>query len=215
MNLELQETVGKIRTSIPELCAQILLVFIIPIVLINAKVLPVQYRVVILTVLVGLLFVVLISEKWTFRMLGLTTKIPRKALLVYTLFTIASAVFIAVAGIHLGQSPSGPWWQYQHFVYLFFIVSVVQEIAYRGYLMPALATFEKSPLALMLTNAALFTFLHSIFPNYLLNLPLAFIGGIAFAWIYYKYPYTFLIIISHAVLNFVAVWYGFFTISAF
>lgn len=79
--------------------------------------------------------------------------------------------------------------------------------------MPALASVERSPAALILTNAVLFTFLHAVFPNYLINLPLAFVGGIAFASMYYKYPNLWLIMISHAVLNFVAVWYGFFTVA--
>jgi membrane protease YdiL (CAAX protease family) len=212
MHPTLHAASARIRTSIPELCAQILLVFIVPIILINTGVLPIQHRVAILTVLVGLLFIVLIMEKWNFKMLGFGN-VSRKAVLAYTLFTLAGVALIAVTGRHIGTPIEGSWWQYPHFLYLFFLVSATQEIAYRGYLMPALATFEKSPVALILTNAALFTFLHSIFPNYLMNLPLAFVGGIAFAWIYLKYPNTLLIILSHAVLNFAAVWYGFFTLA--
>jgi membrane protease YdiL (CAAX protease family) len=215
MNSELQDTVAKIRTSTPELAVQILVVFIIPIVLINTGIIPIEYRVPVLAILVTTLCIFLVAEKWTLRMLGFRRTVPLKTILAYTLFTIVGVWAISRLGRYLGYTPTDTWWQVPHFLYLFFIVSAFQEIAYRGYLMPALATFEKSPVALIVTNAALFTFLHSVFPNYSINLPLAFVGGIGFACMYYKYPNMLAITLSHAVLNFAAVWYGFFTVAGF
>ena len=212
MNSELRDTVAKIRTTVPLLSAHILFVFIIPIILIITGVIPIEYRIIVLSVVVSALFIILIAEKWTLRMLGF--RMPtKKEMLGYTIFTFVGVIAISQLGAHIGTSTVTIWWQQPHFLYLFFIVSVLQELAYRGYLMPALASVERSPLAIILTNAVLFAFLHAIFPNYLTNLPLAFVGGIAFAAIYYKYPNLVLIMLSHAVLNFVAVWYGFFTIG--
>ena len=55
-------------------------------------------------------------------------------------------------------------------------------------------------------------FLHSIFPNPTIGLPIAFIGGLGFALMYMKYPSLLLIIISHSIINFFVVLYGFFVI---
>ena len=212
MDQQLRTTVERIRTTTPLLSLHILLVFIIPIVLIVTGIIPIQYRISILSTVVAALFIILIAEKWTLRMLGFYTP-SRKAVVAYTAFTLIGVIAVSQFGSHIGYTGVTDWWSYPHFLYLFFIVSMLQELAYRGYLMPALASVEKSPAALILTNAVLFTFLHVIFPHYSINLPLAFIGGIAFAAIYYKYPNLFLIILSHSVLNFIAVWYGFFTIA--
>ena len=212
MNSQLQETVQSIRTSIPELSAQIITVFIFPIVLLVTGILPLKHRVILLTVLVSTLVLVLIAERWTPRMLGFKYKLSRSSVLAYTVFTLIGVAMIGQLGAYLGYTPTDNWWHNPHFLYLFLIVSFLQELAYRGYLMPALATFEKSTTARILTNAALFTFLHAIFPNYLINLPLAFVGGVGFAYMYNKYPSILLISISHAILNFTAVWLGFFTV---
>lgn len=212
MNSSLEETTQSIRTSIPELSAQIITVFIFPIVLLVTGILPLEHRVLILGLLVGALSIVLIAERWTPKMLGFRYSLSRSSIVAYLIFTTLGVVGIMQLGKYLGYTPVHNWWHNPHFLYLFLIVSGLQEIAYRGYLMPALATFEKSSLARILTNAALFTFLHAIFPNYIVNLPLAFIGGVGFAYMYNKYPSILLISISHAVLNFVAVWLGFFTL---
>jgi membrane protease YdiL (CAAX protease family) len=212
MHPKLHETITTIKTSIAELCAQIIFVFIVPIVLINTGIIPVTYRVLTLVVLVTVLFILLIKEKWTFKMLGFKKEFSLKEVLVYTIFTLLGVLVITQLGEHIGREELTQWWKHPHFLYLFFVVSLFQEMAYRGYLMPALGKITSSPIRIILTNAALFTFLHSIFPNYLINLPLAFIGGIGLALIYRRYPNLILIVICHAVLNFFAVLYGFFMI---
>jgi membrane protease YdiL (CAAX protease family) len=55
-------------------------------------------------------------------------------------------------------------------------------------------------------------FLHVIFPNPMIGLPIAFIGGIGFAVMYLRYPSLPLIILSHALINFFVVLYGFFVV---
>ncbi len=213
MHPELSRAILEIRTSKRELVAQILTVFIFPIVLIQLGFIPLGARVFVLIFLVSLLVIILFTEKWTLAMLGVTKAGIKKYFLPYLIFTAAMVLLITAFGESVtGKEELGNWWTKQHFLYLFFIVSLFQEIAYRGYLIPALGKLIAKPQIVFLCNIVLFTFLHAIFPDPLVSLPVAFAGGIGFAAMYMKYPSLPLIIISHALLNFFAVLYGFFVI---
>lgn len=145
-------------------------------------------------------------------MLGLTTHRIKQYIIPYALFTLIAITLITLFGEKMGQEGLARWWTYNHFLYGFFIVSLFQEIGYRAYLIPALGKLVSKPIYIILINALLFTFLHILFPNPLIGLPLAFIGGIGFALMYMKYPSLLLIIISHSTINFFVVLYGFFVI---
>lgn len=212
MNDTITNIAQTIRTSKKELFVQIILVFFVPIFLINARVIPIQMRSVALVSIVFFLLLVLLKEKWNFNMLGIQKSTIRTYFPVYLIFTILGVLLISQLGERIGFEELHKWWRYKHFLYLFFIVSAFQEIAYRGYLIPALAKLTDSPLLIILCNTLLFTLLHTIFPNPLINLPLAFIGGFGFSILYMKYPNLPLIILSHSILNFVAVLYGFFIV---
>jgi membrane protease YdiL (CAAX protease family) len=96
---------------------------------------------------------------------------------------------------------------------VFFIpVSVFQEIVYRGFLMPRLGSILKNNVQVVFVNALLFALLHIIYPRPEIMLSLAFVSGLVFAVLYQKYPNIVLISITHAILNFVAVMFGFFTV---
>jgi membrane protease YdiL (CAAX protease family) len=155
---------------------------------------------------------VLIKEKWTWTMLGATTYRIKKYLIPYVLFTVCTILLCYIFSERIGNEELIGWWKHGHFLYGFFIVSLFQEIGYRGYLIPALGKIIKNPIFIILVNALLFMFLHVIFPNPMIGLPIAFIGGIGFAVMYMKYPSLPLIIISHALINFFVVLYGFFVV---
>ena len=70
----------------------------------------------------------------------------------------------------------------------------------------------KSPIFIICINAAVFAFMHVIYLNSIFVLPMTFIAGIGFAWMYYRYKNLILISVSHTVLNFIAVAMGFFII---
>lgn len=213
MNPRLKHAIDTIKTSKKEIFLQILIVFILPIALIQFKVISIHTRVPLLVMLVSILVFILLKEQWTLDMLGATFRNFKKFLLPYAIFTLLGSIAIIQFGERVaGAEELSQWWKHSHFVYLFFIVSLFQEVAYRGYLVPALGKLTRVPLYIIFTNAVLFTYLHIIFPNPLLCLPIAAIGGIGFAWIYIKYPSLPLAILSHSVLNFVAVLYGFFVV---
>lgn len=212
MNLEIKASINKIKTSKKELTLQIFIVFILPILLIDLGVLSIRYRTAMLIALVSILIAIVIKEKWTPKMLGFDFINIKKYLIPYLGYTILAVLFIILFGENIGQEELAKWWNYNHFIYGFLLVSAFQEIAYRGYLIPALGKLIKRPFHIIIVNTLLFTFLHSIFPNPIIGLPLAFIGGIGFAYMYTRYPSLILIILCHAVINFLVVLYGFFAI---
>lgn len=212
MNTETEQPIESIKTKTWEIYLQIFTVFVIPIILINTGIIPIQYRVWTMGILVAILLSILIKEKWTWHMLGLQNKTLKKYLLPYIIFTGIGVVGIIIFGEKTGQEEIARWWTYHHFIYGFFLVSLLQEVAYRGYLIPALGKITNKPLTIVMVNTLLFTFLHTIFPNPMLGLPLAFIGGVGFSLMYLRFPNLPLIVLSHAVLNFVIVLYGFFVI---
>lgn len=212
MNDQINYSIENIQTSRRELSIQIFTIFILPVGLLYAGLVNSSYRIWVLVILISLLMVVLIKEKWTKAMLGMTTHRMKKYIIPYALFTLIAIILITLFGEKMGQEGLTRWWTHQHFLYGFFIVSLFQEIGYRAYLIPALGKLVSKPIYIILINALLFAFLHILFPNPLLGLPLAFIGGIGFALMYMKYPSLLLIIISHSTINFFVVLYGFFVI---
>jgi membrane protease YdiL (CAAX protease family) len=214
MNQGLIKSIEKIITSKKELFIQILFVFFVPIFLLQTGVIRAENRIWILILVVTILTMILVYEKWDSKMLGLSKQNFKKFLPQYFVFTAIGVLFIIYLseGI-LNKEEIKNWWNYSHFLYMFFIVSFFQEIAYRGYLIPALGKLtNKNTSTIIFVNALLFTYLHIIFGNLGISLPLAFLAGISFSSMYIKYPNLILIIISHSILNFFAVLYGFFII---
>jgi membrane protease YdiL (CAAX protease family) len=204
--------VEKIRTAKKEIWFQIVAVFILPVLLLQTGIIPLNARVAVLVITVSAFVILLLKQKWTLKTLHIETHNLKKFILPYALFTAAGILLIAFAGEKIGQEEFVRWWTNKHFIYLFLIVSIFQEVAYRGYLIPALQKAVASPALVIFLNTLLFTYMHSIFPNPEVNLLLAAIGGLGFAVMYVRYPNLILITASHAILNFCAVYYGFFTI---
>jgi len=69
-----------------------------------------------------------------------------------------------------------------------------------------------NPWFIIILNAALFALMHVIYLNAMFVIPVTFIAGLGFAWMYYKYKNLVLISISHTILNFVGMIMGFFII---
>jgi membrane protease YdiL (CAAX protease family) len=212
VNDQIRYSIEKIRTSKKEIYAQIFIVFILPILLIQMHVIEIQERIWVLGILISILVIILIREKWTWTMLGATTYRIKKYALPYALFTLSTILLCYAFSERIGHEELTGWWKHGHFIYGFFIVSFFQEVGYRGYLIPALGKIIRKPLFMLLANAFIFMFLHIIFPHPAVGLPLAFIGGIGFAAMYMKYPSLPLIIVSHALINFFVVLYGFFVV---
>lgn len=190
------------------LLLEIVLIFILPIVLIYYNIIHKKFR---LWGLFGILLSVCFlsySEHMTLRQLGIRVDNFNVSYLPYSLLTIIGACVILIAAKLLNKKMEFEWLKNRHFQFMFLFVSIAQEFLYRGFLIPKLSLLISSTLIVILINALLFMFLHIIYPNKATNLVFTFIGGVAFATIYFYYPNLILISLSHASFNFFAVLYG-------
>jgi membrane protease YdiL (CAAX protease family) len=190
---------------------QILYLYIVPILLLYFKVIPDNFRILMLLGVAVLLFGIVKHAKWTYADMGIH-KDFMKDIAPYLIFTIAGIIFLLIVEeLEIGK-PFLNWWKNIKFLLLFIPVSVLQEIIFRGVLMNMLRRAFKSPMFIIILNASVFAFMHVIYLNSIFVLPLTFVAGIGFAWMYYKYENLILISTSHTILNFVAMILGFFII---
>lgn len=190
---------------------QILYLFIIPVLLLYFKILPGNFRFLMLLGVAILLFGIVKHNKWTYKDLGIKKKFL-KDLVPYTLFTVGGVFFLVWLAEVVPHLSFGEWWENAKFLLLFIPISILQEIIFRGVLMNMLKRAFRNPIFIIGLNAFVFALMHVIYLNSTFVLPMTFIAGVGFAWIYYKYENLILISISHTILNFVAMILGFFII---
>jgi len=190
---------------------QILYLFIIPTLLLYFKIIPREFRLLLLFSVSLFLYGIVRHSKWTWSNLGVSKKFM-KDIVPYTVFTLAGVGFLFWLSAIVPHSPFPNWWKNLKFLIFFIPVSIFQELAFRGILMRMLRQVFTNPAFIIIMNATIFSLIHIIYINATFVLPLTFIAGIGFAWIYYKYPNLILISISHTALNFVGMVLGFFIV---
>lgn len=191
--------------------SEIFFIFIAPVALIASGIINPEWRMLVLCISMLLMYGIIMHERIPDAALGISRTSFRKGLIPYTLFTIAGVCALAWVSKKLGLESVGTWWQSSHLLFMFLPVSLLQEIAYRGFLFYKLRLLSSKWWFIILFNVLLFTFLHVIYPLPGIMLSVAFIGGLCFALMYRYFPSLILISLAHAVLNFAAIFYGFFT----
>ena len=194
--------------------AQILLIFVLPVLLIYFKILPSSWRMILLVVSSLFIYGIIRHEHWTYEDMGVRHDNFKKALPFYLLFTVVSLVVLFA----IDHSVAMPREIYTKFFFirtllLFVPSSFFQEFAFRSFLMPRLKLIFSNNYYVILANALLFTLMHIIYFSLGLVLPLVFVSGIFFSWFYSKYPNLILISLAHSALNVTAVLLGFFVIN--
>jgi membrane protease YdiL (CAAX protease family) len=192
---------------------QIFLIFVLPVFVLYFKILPADWRMILLAVSSVIIYGIIRHEKWTHHDMGLRLDNFKKALPFYITFTVLGLItlFLIQKGMGLQNLNTR-----EFFIktWAFFIpVSFFQEFAFRSFLIPRLQYLYDKRVTIIFVNAVLFTLIHIIYPNLGIGLAVAFISGIFFAWLYTKYPNLLLVSICHAVLNLAAVMMGFFNLS--
>lgn len=187
----------------------LVVLFIVPVILLYFKIIPFRYRVHTLTLITLASVVIILSEKWGLDKLGLAVGSISSYWAPYLLFTVTLAAIAYVFARLLKRKAKPEWWRDTHFIYGFVIVSVLQEFIFRGFLIPELQSFISTTLLVIAVNALLFGFMHVIYSDDVPVLTGIFLGGIGFAAMYIYFPSLILVIISHAILNFLVVYFGF------
>ena len=190
---------------------QILYLYVIPVLLLYFKVVPGDFRFVMLFGIALLMYGIVKHSHWTYLDLGIFKEFSRD-IGPYLLFTIAGVGFLFWLSNIVPHNPFLEWWENTKFLLLFIPISILQEVIFRGILMKLLREAFSNKVFVIGLNAAVFAMIHVIYSNATFVLPMTFIAGIGFAWIYYRYPNLILISISHTILNFVAMILGFFVI---
>lgn len=190
---------------------QILYLFLIPVLLIYYNIISDNFRVLLLLIVTVLMYGIARYEKWNHEDFGFK-KDWIKDFWPYFIFTIIGIIFLLIAEEFEIGKPFLNWWKNAKFLLLFIPLSVMQEIVFRGVLMNMLRRAFSNPFFIIILNAAVFALMHVIYLNSAFVLPLTFIAGMGFAWMYYKYKNLILISISHTILNFVGMILGFFII---
>jgi len=190
---------------------QILYLYIIPVLLLYFKVLPGNFRFLMLFGIAILLYGIVKHDHWTYAEMGINRDFM-KDIVPYFLFTIGGVFFLVWLAQIVPHSPFLEWWDNTRFLLLFIPISILQEIVFRGVLMNMLRRTFSSPIFIIILNASVFAMMHVIYLNSIFVLPMTFIAGIGFAWMYYQYENLPLISIAHTILNFTAMILGFFII---
>lgn len=185
--------------------------FVVPVILLYFKVIPFRYKIHVLAFVAIVIGVIEISKKWSMDKLGLGVGAVSNHWLQYVLFTFALVILVFVFARLLRRKRTTGLGGDTHFLYGFILVSILQEFIFRGFLIPELQTFIASPLFVILVNAVLFAFMHIIYADDALPLVGIFLGGIGFAAMYVYFPSLILVMIAHAILNFLVVYFGFFS----
>lgn len=189
---------------------QIFFIFILPVALLVFGIIPVEWRMLALCISMLFMYGVIQNEKLSDSELGLSKSTFRRSLIPYLLFIAVGATLLIQLSQFLNIAPDIVWWKSQHLLFLFLPVSLLQEIAYRGFLFVKLKQLTSKTWVIVGANTVLFTFIHIIYPMPQIMIPLAFVSGIGFALMYRYFPNLLLISGAHAVLNFIAILYGFF-----
>ena len=190
---------------------QILYLYIVPVLLLYFKVIPGDFRIIMLFGVAILLYGIVKHAKWTKEDFGIIPNFM-KDVAPYFIFTVGGALFLFWLSMISPHKPFLNWWTNFKFLLLFIPISVLQEVVFRGILMNMQKRAFKNAYSIKIINAAAFALIHVIYRNATFVLPMTFIAGLGFAWLYYKYPNLILISISHTILNFIGMILGFFTL---
>lgn len=206
-------------TNIPSkrlIIVQIVLIFILPVFLLYFKIVPDSWRLFFLAAGALAIYGIIRHESWTHEEMGVRHDNIRRALPLYLGFTILAIIALYILDekvdpVNFSDKVSQAY--LFRTLILFLPISFFQEFAFRSFLIQRFKLIFNHNFTIILVNTLLFTMIHVIYPSLIIGLPLAFVGGIFFTWLYLKHPNLLLISLAHAVTNVVAVLLGFFTIQ--
>lgn len=190
---------------------QIFYLFLLPVFLLYFNIIPGSYRFLVLFFVAIMLLGVIHRAAWTYEDIGFK-KDWWADWKYYLLFTFGAIFFLLWLETLVPHNPMLDWYENKKLLLLFAPISILQEIIFRGVLIKMLLKAFDDIKIVIFINALVFALIHVIYANAVFVLPLTFMAGIGFAWMYVYKPNIILISISHTILNFIAMVLGFFII---
>lgn len=187
---------------------EIILFATIPVFLLVTNLIPLNQKGFVLVAVLVLTIFFTIKSKMTKKELGFRTDNLKNSLFPYAIFTAIGIIGLILLSKFINSQPLDPWWIYPHLQWAFLPISVAQEFVYRSFAQTKLQKASNPFLAIIIVTI-LYSGMHILWKDPLV-ITMTFIGGLAWGYLWYKYPNFYLISISHALLNFFAIYFGFF-----
>lgn len=186
-----------------------LFLIVIPVGLLVLNVIPLNLRGGVLGVVVLITLVLAFIQKLSPKNdLGIRTDNFKKSLLPYAVFTIIGIVSLFVLASLLNKHVLPQWWTYPHLQWAFLPISVAQEFVFRAFLQTKIQRVINPFLAIFII-ALMYSGIHLLWKDPLI-MGMTFVAGLGWGYLWYKYPNFYLLSISHTILNFLAIYLGFF-----
>ena len=191
---------------------QMLVFLVLPVLSLVMGFVPLNGRVHILVLIIlGIIFLIVI-EKISFKELGLRVDNIKTTFIPYSILTVLG-VFSLLFLMHIfNKHPLENWWTHPHLQWIFLPASILQEFGYRAFFQTKLQKAINPYLAIFIISV-LYSFMHILWKDPLILL-ITFMAGLGWGYLWYKYPNFYLLVLSHAILNFLTVLFGFFPLLA-
>lgn len=189
---------------------EVFLISIFPISLIKFKIIPAKFRLVVLAWVVIFLVALIIFQDGTSVNLGMRMSNLNIQIGAYLSVTFIVTLFLLGLARYLKMKSAKEWYNDPHFLFLFVPISFAQQFLFQGFVLFKLQQVFPVAIAIVIT-ALIFGYMHTIFPRPVLSMTLGIIAGLLFATLYTMYPNIIIASVTHSILNFSAVYLGFFT----
>lgn len=189
---------------------EIILLFVLPVLWFVLGLGTWGQRLIVFEVFVGLLIILAISRKMSFREMGFRLDNfwqSAKLLLPGTLLIIVIMVVLYKLGVGTRYFFDN-WWKNIFFLYYLLLGAASQEFGFRGFLLMRLKELFRNPILIIIVNALLFSFLHALHQNISITIS-TFIFGAYLAWVYLKQPNIFATTLAHNLVGAFVIILGF------
>lgn len=189
---------------------EITLLFIIPIIWFMLGLSPVESRLIVFEIFIGLILVLAISRRMSFRDMGFRLDnflVSLKLMLPGIVIGLAAVIILYKLKLSSGWFFNG-WYKNIFFFYYAILGVFSQEFAFRGFLLSKLKEITSEPIFIILINATLFAALHALHQSWSVAGG-AFLLGAYLTWAYLKQPNIIAAWLMHTIVGGAAIILGF------
>ena len=190
--------------------AEVLAITILPVTLIKLNIIRSDFRFFVLAGIVLCSFFLVNVHNISLSELGIRLDNIYPGIYVYAIATIIAVLFLILLAKIMKKKKARGWYKDPHFLFFFIPISFAQQFLFQGFILQRLGEVF-IPFIAILINALLFGYMHTIYPKPVFSMLLGVAAGIFFGTLYTAFPNLVISSIVHAILNFTAVYFSFFT----